>query len=173
MNINKIINSKRSLEMNDKVVWDVNLNDVSGDKGISEDVVVELTITDVEMKDARTGSKGVLLKFDKPPFRYWITYADRNNNWYKLGRSQLKTIMEANGEKTMLNPIKLKGKIAYAYLLPDLYIDEGGQDHFIWSLGAFVNSKDAKKPKMRDTGYKKHMQDLASKAGHDKDDIPF
>ena len=148
--------------MNDKVVWDVNLNDVSGDQGISEDVVVELTITDVEMKDARTGSKGVLLKFDKPPFRHWITYADRNNNWYKLGRSQLKTIMEANGEKTMLNPIKLKGKIAYAYLLPDLYIDEGGQDHFIWSLGAFVNSKDAKKPRMRDTGYKKHMQDLAS-----------
>lgn len=173
MNINKIINSKRSLEMNDKVVWDVNLNDVSGDQGISEDVVVELTITDVEMKDAKTGSKGVLLKFDKPPFRYWITYADRNNNWYKLGRSQLKTIMEANGEKTMLNPIKLKGKIAYAYLLPDLYIDEGGQDHFIWSLGAFVNSKDAKKPRMRDTGYKKHMQDLASKAGTDKEDIPF
>ena len=173
MNINKIINSKRSLEMNDKVVWDINLNDVSGDQGISEDVVVELTITDVEMKDARTGSKGVLLKFDKPPFRHWITYADRNNNWNKFGRAQLKTIMEANGEKTMLNPLKLKGKKAYAYLLADKWVDPDGYDHFIWSLGAFVNSKDAKKPRMRDTGYKKHMQDLASKSGTDKEDIPF
>ena len=164
--------------MNDKVVWDINLNDVKGDQGISEDEVIELTITDVEMTEAKTGSKCVVLKFDKPPFKHWITYADRDNNWYKFGRSQLKTIMEANGEKTMLNPLKLKGKKAYAYLLADNWVDPEGYDHFIWSLGAYVNSKDAKKPPMRDTGYKKHMQDLASKAGldnklDDKDDIPF
>lgn len=150
--------------MDDKVVWDVSLNDVSGEQGISEDVVQVLTITDVEMKDASTGSKGLWLKFDQPPFRHWITYADRNNNWNKFGRAQLKTIMEANGENTMLNPLKLKGKIAYAYLLKDMY-----NDKMVWTLGAFVNSKDAKKPPMRSTGYHEHTESNKEV----NDDIPF